>query len=343
VVIKQKISLLSEMKHKHVFKISGHQANCCCQPRLGMRILIIGGTRFVGLAIAEEALSRGHSVTVFHRGQTNCGDIASAERIQGDRNSDLSGLSGDQSWDATIDVCGYRPNQIDRLHAALGTRAGRMIYISTVSVYAEDIPHNSNESGPLVSTTSLAGADTDQIPIDGSTYGPLKLLCEKRVEAIYNDALIIRPTYVIGPHDYTMRFPKWVKLISKGGQVDCPSPESNAVQFIDARDQAAFVVSLIERGVSGIFHTVAPSTSFKGMLDAIVDAVGGLGVSLRWIPPEDVLLRKSEFPMWSGEKSEGMLAMDGSAAVSAGLTIRPLSETIRDTLTWLISQPEYNA
>ena len=181
-----------------------------------MRLLIIGGTQFVGRHIAEIALERGHQVTVFHRGKTNADAVPDAEHILGDRDSDLENL-GDGHWDATIDVCAYVPRQVDELAEALGERGGKHVFISTVSVYAEPAPPDNDEDAPLA-----ALSDPTTEVVDGETYGGLKVLCEGAVSEHYTDAIVIRPTYVVGPHDYTHRFTYWVMRIADGGRVVAP-------------------------------------------------------------------------------------------------------------------------
>lgn len=302
-----------------------------------MRLLFIGGTRFVGLAIAREAIARGHDVTVFHRGQTIPEGLAGATFLRGDRDADTAALAanaGDSPrWDATIDVCAYRPHQVDRLFADLGERGGRHVFVSTVSVYDSEIPAGCDESAPLADTTVLADLDPATCDITGETYGPLKVLCEQRVRALYADPLIIRPTYVIGPDDYTMRFPAWVERIAAGGVVSAPLPRENPFQYVDARDQAAFVISLLEAGIAGTFHTPAPAVTFEGMLTAIAEAVGADDTAIEWVDAEES--DAASYPLWSGLEPTGMMAMDSSAAVSAGLTFRPLGDSARDTLAWL--------
>ena len=297
-----------------------------------MRILFIGGTRFVGRAIAEHAAAAGHEVTVMHRGNT---DLPGVESIIGDRENDLALLAG-RTWDATIDVCAYRPHQVEAVADALGDRGGRYVFISTVSVYAEDIAHHSTESARLADT-AVAEADPAGVAIDGQTYGPLKVLCEQRTVQRFADPLIIRPTYVVGPHDYTMRFPTWVRRIAEQSVVDCPGPRDAAMQYIDARDQAAFVVGLVEQGMPGAFHCAAPSTTFGEMLDGIRTALGSQ-CEFRWLDAQDCQGRESEFPLWAGGESSATLSMDPSAALAAGLRIRGFSETVRDTREWLAGQ-----
>ncbi|CAM9166188.1 unnamed protein product, partial [Ectocarpus fasciculatus] len=305
-----------------------------------MKFLIIGGTRFVGLAITQEAVRRGHQVSVFHRGITASEELTGVQHIIGDRDADLSVLTdAEQSWDVTIDVCAYRPHQVDALADALGGRAGRYVYISTISVYADDTPVHSNEhTGKLVDFSPLDGEDHRTVPIGEKTYGPLKLLCENRAKDRFGDILIIRPTYVVGPGDYTMRFPNWLKRISEGGVVDCPKPAENPMQYVDARDQATFTVALVEKSISGVFNCcLSPETTFGQMLEGIVRAVGAPGVSLNWIEltDEEAKLATANYPLWSGRDGSPMMTMDASAAVEKGLTFRPLEETVRDTMSWL--------
>jgi 2'-hydroxyisoflavone reductase len=300
-----------------------------------MRILLIGGTRFVGLAIAREALSRGHDVTIFHRGTTAPVGLEGATFIIGDRDEDDSVLAEGQ-WDATVDVCAYRPHQVDRLFDALAARGGQQVYISTVSVYEQNIPAGSDESAELASLAPLEGLDPAACDITGETYGPLKVMCENRVQELYTSPIIIRPTYVVGPDDYTMRFPTWVQRIAAGGVVQAPEPRDNAMQYVDARDQAAFVITLLEQGTVGTFHTPAPAITFEEMLVTIVDTVGPQGTTLDWVTPSDAdSLQPLDFPLWAGTEAVGMMAMDSSAAINAGLSFRPLAATVSDTLEWL--------
>jgi 2'-hydroxyisoflavone reductase len=235
-----------------------------------------------------------------------------------------------------------RPGQIHNLADVLKTTL--YVYISTVSVYADSISPGSDENGELVDTSILDGLDLNTIPIDGKTYGPLKLLCELAVKSRYPQYLIIRPTYVIGPHDYTMRFPKLVKMIKAGGVVNCPiNGSENPLQYIDARDQARFVVDLIESGkcANKIYHTLINSSiSFKALMETIVSTLQAndpsLMVTLQWIEIEHSTDNKSIYPLWYCDRlSSGIFQMNSSYAVSDGLICRPLSETILDTAAWL--------
>lgn len=299
-----------------------------------MRILMIGGTQFVGRAMAEEALARGHDVTLFHRGVSAPAGLDGTTSIHGDRDVDLSGLANGR-WDATIDVCAYRPGQVDALAAALETRGGRHVFISTVSVYADDIAPNSDEDAPLASLAPIDGHDHATCDIDGATYGPLKVVCEQRVSAHYDNPVMIRPTYVFGPRDNTMRFPTWVQHFADGGIVDVPLPRDSSMQYIDSRDLASFTIDLIERDVTGTFHTAAPPTTFGAMVDDVAAAIGADDLQLNWVVADAALAETGEYPLWAGPEPAGQLQVDPAAAIAAGLTFRPLAQTARDTLEWV--------
>jgi len=177
-----------------------------------MRILFIGGTKFVGRAMAETALDRGHEVTLLHRGRTQPSGKAfeAAEHLQADRDGDLSVLAG-REFDATIDVCAYVPRQVDRIAEALDGRGGHHVFISTMSVFADTDAPGLDEDSKLA---TLEDPSTEEVTAE--TYGGLKVLCEKHAASAYGDALtVIRPTYVIGPHDHTGRFTWWVRRIAR--------------------------------------------------------------------------------------------------------------------------------
>ena len=287
--------------------------------------------------MAVEALSRNHDVTIFHRGVSPATVLDGADFIHGDRDQDLAGLAAG-SWDATIDVCGYRPHQIDLLADTLDGRGGQHTFISTVSVYADDIAPGGDESSPLVSLDALAGLDPVTCDITGATYGPLKVMAEQRVHARYDDPLVIRPTYIIGPYDHTMRFPTWVERIAHGGVVDIPAASHVAVQYIDAADQARFVIDQLEAAVTGTFTTAAPPIPFIQMLNTLADTIGGPSLRLQPVEASLADAESGRFLLWTGPEPEGVLQMSTAAAVSRGLTIRPLAQTARATLEWLNSR-----
>jgi 2'-hydroxyisoflavone reductase len=297
-----------------------------------MRILMIGGTAFVGRHITEAALRAGHDVTVFHRGQTGTELFPQATHLSGDRNADLSALA-DGSWDATVDVCAYFPRQVRSLATALGGRGGSYVYISSVSAYSPSVPWGYDESAPLADVT-----EPDAEQVTNENYGGLKVACERLATELFGPATtIIRPTYVIGPHDRTYRFTWWVDRIARGGDVLAPGDPGDAIQLIDARDMASWIVSMLERSVTGTFHAVdpAPPFTFGEMLAAIAAEVGPPGTTLTWVPSDFLLamgVTEGQMPLWPAGDAEGanMSAANPAAAFAAGLSPRPLRETIAD-------------
>lgn len=304
-----------------------------------MRILVIGGTQFVGRHLVEAALAAGHDVTLFHRGRTGADLFADAgDRVEhrlGDRDGDLSALA-DGRWDATVDVCAYVPRQVRSLADVLGLgerRGGRYVQVSSISAYAEPDGPGITEDAPL---EVLANPDVEEVT--AQTYGGLKALCElAAVESFGTDSLVVRPTYVVGPYDPTGRFTSWVRRIGRGGRVAVPGPLDQPVQVVDARDLAAFMVGLVERGASGALHAAAPAPphSLGDLLDAVASAVAPPGTELVEVSPEAVRaldLPVTRLPLWHGGARSGTGAVDPSAAFAAGLTPRPVAESARDVL-----------
>jgi 2'-hydroxyisoflavone reductase len=308
-----------------------------------MRILLIGGTRFVGRHVVEAALAAGHDVTIFHRGKTGADLFPEVEHRIGDRNSDLSALA-DGRWDATVDTCAYFPRQVHEIADVLADRGGHYQQVSSVSAYASPATRGYREDAPLAILD-----DPSVEEVTDETYGGLKVLCERvAVERFGPSSLIVRPTYVVGPDDYTWRFPWWVARIARGGDVLAPGPADAPSQVIDARDMGAWMVGLLERGKSGAFHAVGPSSTFTWgeQLEAIASSVAPEGTTLRWVDPDFLLDAKVDdaaLPLWPGADPDLlMMTADPAAALATGLTIRPLAETVRDTLAWTrtVEQPE---
>ncbi len=301
-----------------------------------MKILIAGGTSFVGRAIAHAAVAQGHDVTVINRGRTPSDLPDTVERLVGDRSGDLSALEG-RHFDATVDSIAYRPQDVSALAAALGGRGGHHLQISSVSAYASPA-----FTGGTEETMSLHAPDTaptaPDAPITGETYGPLKAACERRAEELFSPLTIVRPTFVVGSHDATLRYPYWVERLAAGGRVIVPTTPAVAVQWIDARDLAEFCVLLLERGTTGAFHTAGPnaSTHFHELVRATADAVAPAGTELVEVDAESILASsiKDKFPLWTGRDNETDLAVDSAKAIAAGLRLRPLGESATDTHTW---------
>jgi 2'-hydroxyisoflavone reductase len=297
-----------------------------------MRVLLIGGTAFVGRHIAAAAIDAGHDVTVFHRGKTGADLFPAAAHLTGDRDEDLSALAS-ASWDATIDVCAYFPRQVRSLATALGGRGGTHVFISSVSAYSPSVPPNYDESAPLAAIDDIEATE-----VTNENYGGLKVACEQVSTELFGpDTTIIRPTYVIGPYDRSYRFTWWVDRLARGGMVLAPGDPDDPIQLIDARDQSAFVVSLLERSVTGTFHTVSPAPpfGFGQMLAAIAAEVAPPGTELTWVPSDFLLEHGVDgalLPLWAEGEGDAanMSRANPARAFAAGLTPRPLRETVAD-------------
>ncbi|HET9723575.1 MAG TPA: NAD-dependent epimerase/dehydratase family protein [Actinomycetota bacterium] len=291
-----------------------------------MRLLLIGGTEFVGRHILEHAVAAGHDVTVFHRGVTEPSDLPDVQHLHGDRDGGL-GVLEDGRWDAAVDVCGYAPRIVRLAADALVDAVDRYCFISSESVYAEPLPPVVTEDARLA---TMAAADGEW-----GWYGPLKVLCERIVHAVFGErGLVVRPGYVVGPHDRTDRFTSWVRRSSLGGTMLAPGSGEDTFQFVDARDLAGFVVGAIDRRASGAFNADGEPIDLSAFL-ATAAAVAVADTRVKWIPEERVRERHLEelFPMWEGGDS-GRVVMDASRARSAGLTNRAIDQTVADTLAW---------
>lgn len=297
-----------------------------------MKLLVFGGTQFVGRHIVDAALSRGHRTTIFHRGKTNPGLFPAAAEILGDRDGGLDSLSGG-SWDAVIDVNGYVPRVVRDSTRLLSGEVERYVFISTLSVLADPSDPGQDESAPRAAFDQVS---TEEITKD--TYGPLKAACEAVVEAEAGDrAVILRPGFIVGPWDHTGRFNYWLRRAGEGGDVLAPGGPKTPVQFIDARDLAAFVLRAVETRKAGTYHTVGPAERWTwGRLFEECKNVTGSDTRITWVG-EDFLEARGvgpgELPMWF-RGAEGLAQTNCAKAVAEGLTFRPVSDTIRDTLAW---------
>jgi 2'-hydroxyisoflavone reductase len=297
-----------------------------------MRILVLGGTRFVGRAVVEAALGRGDTVTMFNRGKTNPGLFPSVETVTGDRAVDLSALDG-REWDAVIDVACYEP-EVARLSAgAFANRTGRYVFVSTVSVYQDQNTREAQlEDAPL---QELRDGMTDF----AQRYGPDKALAERIAQEVYGErALIARPGLITGPHDPTDRFPYWPRRIARSGRVLAPGDPAALVQFIDVRDLAAWLADACHHGRDGVFNLTGTPLPFGMMLDLCKTATYS-DAELSWIPSDRLVAAGVDpgmgIPLWIGEPGyDAFNNVDSSRAVAAGLVCRPVIETIRDTLAW---------
>jgi 2'-hydroxyisoflavone reductase len=289
----------------------------------------MGGTSFVGRHFVERAVERKHEVTLFNRGKTAPEGLPGTTVITGDRDGDLSELN-DGEWDATVDVNAYVPRQVRSLLEKLGDRAGHYTFISTISVYSDDLPETGfTEDAPL-----LEPAWDDTLTME--KYGELKVACEQVARELAGDRLlVIRPGYVIGPHDPTHRFTYWVERVAAGGPMlggDADQP----LQGIDGRDLAALTVGCVERKLVDTITAAAPdpAPTFREVLDEIARGVGTQTPDVRWIGTRD------ELPLTDARESWPAMRADLTHAREHGLWWRPMHESAKDTLAWVRAERE---
>ena len=305
-----------------------------------MDLLIIGGTQFLGRAIAEAANEAGHIVTLFNRGQTNPDLFPEIETIRGDREKDLDHL-GRRRWDAVIDTCGYLPRIVQLSAEALKDRVGHYSFISSISVYPIAGAPNRDESAELLPLVDDAAEE-----VTNETYGPLKTACENAVlDAFRGRASIIRSGLIVGPHDPTNRFTYWVTRTAAGGEALAP-PAGQPVQFIDVRDIAAFTLSCAFSNIAGIFNVTGPAQRLTmGEMLGTAKAALGSAVDFKHVSDEFLVEREvgqwMELPLWmDGEHAEEFMTFDIDRARRAGLRFQSLESTIRDTYAWAADLPE---
>lgn len=306
------------------------------------RILILGGTVFLGRHLVDVALARNHQVTLFNRGRHNPELYPQVEKLRGDRDGGLQALEG-RRWDAVIDTSGYFPRVVRQSAHLLAAAVDHYTFISTISVYADIKEPGTNEEAPVAHL-----ADQSVEEITGDTYGGLKALCEQVVEEqLPGRALIIRPGLIVGPHDPTDRFTYWPHRVAQGGEVLAPDGPGWPTQIIDARDLAEWTVRSVEKQMTGVYNATGPAyrLTIGGVLEESRN-VSGSDAEMVWVD-EPFLLESgvqpwSELPLWIPKQDGGEPFNEVSIdrAVTAGLIFRPIAETVRDTLTWDSSRPD---
>ena len=297
-----------------------------------MRILVIGGTRFVGRHFVDAALARGHEITLFNRGQSNGDLFPNVEHLRGDRDGDLAALAGGR-WDAVVDTCGYVPRVVRQSAELLANKVDRYLFVSTISVYQDVMQPNADEDAPLI---ELDDPTTENV---SEAYGGLKVLCERVVEDIYGSrALIVRPGMIVGPYDPTDRYPYWVLRAAQGGEILAPGAPERPVQMIDARDLGNWMLHVLEQGAGGVFNATGPEQPLTwAAWMQICSTAAGTAPDYMWV--SDAFLQQHEatsgdLPFWVPGEYENIFAVSVERAVNAGLTFRPAVETARDTLAW---------
>lgn len=316
-----------------------------------MKILIIGGTKFVGRHLVAAAIARGCKVTLFNRGKHSSGGMPEVEQIHGDRNDDLDKLKN-RNWDAVIDTCGYLPQTVKASAEALKDSVENYVFISSISAYADFSQPNYDENAPLaklseeqqkkVARIDPKGELTGQIL--GAEYGALKALCEQETEnAMPGRVLIVRPGVIVGSFDPTDRFTYWVMRVAQGGEVLAPSKPNCAVQFIDVRDLSEWIIRMIERKETGVFNANGKpgELRFGSMLEEIKNVTRG-DAEFTWLSENFLLAEKvqawSEMPLWLPDEAapeiKGHAFGNVDKALAAGLGFRPLKDTIQNVLAW---------
>jgi 2'-hydroxyisoflavone reductase len=299
-----------------------------------VKLLLLGGTRFLGRHIVDAAISHGHEVVLFNRGLTNPELYPELERVTGDRDGGLSALRA-RTFDGVIDTSGYVPRIVRQSAELLSELCGFYAFISSISVYPDGTPAGFDERSPVGELDDPASEDV------AADYGPLKVACERVVQESFPDrCLQVRAGLIVGPHDPTGRFTYWVTRVAAGGEVLAPAPAGAPVQFIDARDLAAWTVGMVEGSRPGVFNVTGPAQRLTfGELMAACARATDSDARFTWVDPGFLLERGvepwSELPLWlPGTEGEGMLQANIDKAAAAGLRFTPLEQTVRDTREW---------
>jgi 2'-hydroxyisoflavone reductase len=270
-----------------------------------------------------------HDVTLFNRGQTNPELFPEVERLQGDRNGDLSALAGGD-WDAVVDTSGYFPRIVRASAEAVAGSAAHYTFVSSVSVYANlaQAPTESSAVG------TLEDESVEEFGDEFENYGPLKALCERAATDVYGDrALIVRPGFIVGPHDQTDRFVYWPRRVARGGTMIAPGPPDRPMQFVDVRDLASWMLDMVAKRAAGTYNATNEGVSMADLLAACPGEIDAVWVDDGFLVEHEV--GESDLPLWSGDpRFSAMHETDVSKAVDAGLTFRPVAETARDTIEW---------
>ena len=301
-------------------------------------ILVLGGTGFLGPHFVDAARARGHKITLFNRGKTHPELFPEVEKLHGDRDGGLGALQG-RRWDAVLDTSGYVPRVVKASADLLAPNVGQYVFVSSISVYRDDVAVGADENHPLQVLTEPGSEDRMK------HYGALKALSEKAVETAFpGRALVIRPGLIVGPLDPTDRFTYWPVRLERGGEVLAPGSGNDPAQIIDARDLAAWMVACIEQKQAGTFNATGPKDpiTMHDLLDTCHAGIGGSSARLVWVDA-DFLEKKevapwTDLPVWTG-KDRGMASVSNRRAVERGLQFRPIGRTAADTLAWWKTLP----
>ena len=319
---------------------AAHAAMTAAQPARARRpldLLVLGGTGFIGPHLVRHAVARGHRVTTFTRGRRVADLPPEVVRLTGDRNGQLGALEG-KRWDAVIDDSATNPEYVRQSTALLKGNVGRYLFTSSTGVYYPYLTRGVDESVPV----KLTAED----PKDGSaSYGVAKAQCERVTQEAFGDrAVVVRPTYIVGPGDTTDRFPYWPQRLARGGETLAPGRRDDQVQLIDVRDLAEFMVKLLEDERSGIYNAAGPAETLT-MGDFLTRAAAAVNSTSRFVWVDDYAFLEeqkiSDSVPWVMLKGNdfGHMHVKNARARAAGLAFRPLEATVRDTLAWWPTVP----
>ena len=311
----------------------------------GLDMLILGGTGFLGPAVVEEALRRGHSMTLFNRGKTNTHLFPDLEKFQGDREQGIEALetavADGRRWDVVIDTSAYIPSHVEASAGLVADFARQYVILSTVGVYADhSLPADESSAVAVVDDEWVAGIKTIRDSL--ANYGAMKARCEKAAEqAMPGRVTVIRPGLIVGPLDRSDRFTYWAVRVARGGEVLAPGDGSDPVQLIDARDLAFWILDCIEGPVTGVFNAISPKGRWN-MVEMLAGIKGAFDTDARFTWVDTGFLEQQEvaawtdLPVWIPAKDEyaAFHLVSTDKAVAAGLKFRPLADTARDTVAW---------
>lgn len=315
-----------------------------------MKVLIIGGTKFLGRHLIEAALKNGHEVTLFNRGKFSQESFENVEQIHGDRNFEIEMLAS-RRFDVCLDTCGYLPQSVKASAEFLRDSVGQYIFISSISAYKNFKQMNSDESAPLAELTAEQKEKFEKINVKdeltgivlGEMYGALKVLCEREAEkAMPNRVLTVRSGLIVGEFDWTDRFSYWVMRAAKGGEILAPADPQRFIQFIDGRDLAKWIIKMAEENQNGVFNVTGKpfELSFGKFLEEIKNVTQS-DASFTWVSEEFLKEQNveawSEMPLYLHESEmdwRGFLSVNINKALEKGLSFQNLDNTIRTTFNW---------
>jgi nucleoside-diphosphate-sugar epimerase len=320
-----------------------------------MKLLILGGTKFLGRYVVEAALARGHEVTLFNRGQLNTEIFPEVEKLRGDRDGGLDALR-ERHWDAVVDTSGFSPRVVRDSAQLLADAVEHYTFVSSQSVYKDTSVPGVDENYPVGTITderlreaeALTQSELTDAPFFWEIYGALKALCERAAEeSMPGRVLNVRAGLIVGPHDYSDRFTYWPRRVAEGGEVLAPGDPERQVQFIDVRDLAEWILDMAEARRVGTYNATGPD--YRLTMERLLDVCRGTtGSDARFVWVDEKFMLDAglqqwmEVPLWTSsadEMNRYFQEVSIEKAVAAGLKFRPLSETVRDTLEWDLTRP----